>query len=208
MAVPHESPEKEYCSTSEAAQRLGLSLGTVQQMVENGQLDGWKTAGGHRRIRVSSIEEFRARSIAGNGAQTQSRAPSNTLQVLVAEDDRILQKLYEHTFSSWGLPLQVRMVSSGIDGLLEIGRTAPDLLITDLRMPGIDGFEMIRRLRENALSSDVAIVVVSALSAKEIAAAGGLPPDVTVYRKPIPFQELHGYVQALIAQRRRQRSAG
>jgi excisionase family DNA binding protein len=136
MAVPHESPEKEYCSTSEAAQRLGLSLGTVQQMVENGQLDGWKTAGGHRRIRVSSIEEFRARSMAGSGAQTQARAPANTLQILVAEDDRILQKLYEHTFSSWGLPLQVRMVSSGIDGLLEIGRMSPDLLITDLRMPG------------------------------------------------------------------------
>lgn len=200
MAVPHESPEKEYCSTSEAAQRLGLSLGTVQQMVENGQLDGWKTAGGHRRIRVSSIEEFRARSIAGNGAQTQSRAPSNTLQVLVAEDDRILQKLYEHTFSSWGLPLQVRMVSSGIDGLLEIGRTAPDLLITDLRMPGIDGFEMIRRLRDNPLASEVAIVVVSALSEKEIEVEGGLPDDVTVYRKPIPFHELRGYIQALIAQ--------
>ena len=149
MAVPHESPEKEYCSTSEAAQRLGLSLGTVQQMVENGQLDGWKTAGGHRRIRVSSIEEFRARSIAGNGAQTQSRAPSNTLQVLVAEDDRILQKLYEHTFSSWGLPLQVRMVSSGIDGLLEIGRFPPDLLITDLRMPEESGIALIKRLREH-----------------------------------------------------------
>ena len=40
------------------------------------------------------------------------------------------------------------------------------------------------------------------------AAAGGLPPDVTVYRKPIPFHELHGYVQALIAQRRRLRNAG
>jgi excisionase family DNA binding protein len=46
MAATPESPEKEYCSTSEAAQRLGLSLGTVQQMVENGQLEGWKTAGG------------------------------------------------------------------------------------------------------------------------------------------------------------------
>ena len=66
---------------------------------------------------------------------------------------------------------------------------------------------IVRRLRENALSSAVPIVVVSALSAKEIAAAGGLPPDVTVYRKPIPFNELHGYVQALIAQRRRQRNA-
>ena len=102
----------------------------------------------------------------------------------------------------------MRIIGHGLDALVEVGREPPDLLIADLRIPGIDGFEMIRRLRENALSSDVAIVVVSALSAKEIAAAGGLPPDVTVYRKPIPFQELHGYVQALIAQRRRQRSAG
>lgn len=207
MAVTPETPEKEYCSTSEAAQRLGLSLGTVQQMVENGQLEGWKTAGGHRRIRVSSIEEFRARSMAGN-TQSQPRPAANSLQVLVAEDDRILQKLYEHTLSSWGLPLQIRLVSSGIDGLLEIGRVPPDLLITDLRMPGIDGFEMIRRLRDNPLSSDIAIVVVSALGPKEIAASGGLPEDITVYRKPIPFHELHGYVQALISIRRRARHAG
>ena len=207
MAVPHESPEKEYCSTSEAAQRLGLSLGTVQQMVENGQLDGWKTAGGHRRIRVSSIEEFRARSMAGSGAQNQSRAPANTLQILVAEDDRILQKLYEHTFSSWGLPLQVRMVSSGIDGLLEIGRMAPDLLITDLRMPGIDGFEMIRRLRADPQLQELDIVVVSGLADDEILENGGLPADVILYSKPVPFRELKGYVQAkIMAMQRRGRA--
>ena len=208
MAVPHESPEKEYCSTSEAAQRLGLSLGTVQQMVENGQLDGWKTAGGHRRIRVSSIEEFRARSMAGSGAQTQARAPANTLQILVAEDDRILQKLYEHTFSSWGLPLQVRMVSSGIDGLLEIGRMSPDLLITDLRMPGIDGFEMIRRLRADPQLQELDIVVVSGLADDEILENGGLPADVILYSKPVPSRELKGYVQAkIMAMQRRGRAA-
>ena len=208
MAVPHESPEKEYCSTSEAAQRLGLSLGTVQQMVENGQLDGWKTAGGHRRIRVSSIEEFRARSMAGSGAQTQARAPANTLQILVAEDDRILQKLYEHTFSSWGLPLQVRMVSSGIDGLLEIGRMSPDLLITDLRMPGIDGFEMIRRLRADPQLQELDIVVVSGLADDEILENGGLPADVILYSKPVPFRKLKGYVQAkIMAMQRRGRAA-
>ena len=86
MAATPESPEKEYCSTSEAAQRLGLSLGTVQQMVENGQLEGWKTVGGHRRIRVSSIEEFRARSMAGGG-HAPVRPAASSLQVLVAEDD-------------------------------------------------------------------------------------------------------------------------
>ena len=206
MAVTPETPEKEYCSTSEAAQRLGLSLGTVQQMVENGQLEGWKTAGGHRRIRVSSIEEFRARSMAGNSVN-QPRPAANSLQVLVAEDDRILQKLYEHTFSSWGLPLQVRMVSSGIDGLLEIGRTAPDLLITDLRMPGIDGFEMIRRLRADPQLQELDIVVVSGLADDEILENGGLPADVILYSKPVPFRELKGYVQAkIMAMQRRGRA--
>ncbi|MCE1185233.1 response regulator [Zoogloea sp.] len=191
-----EPPAKEYCSTTEAAQRLGLSLGTVQQMVENGQLEGWKTAGGHRRIRISSIEEFRARAMAGGG-QSQARA-SGALQILVAEDDRILQKLYEHTLASWGLPVQLRMVSSGIDGLIEIGRVAPDLLITDLRMPGIDGFEMIRRLRADQRLQELDIVVVSGLTEDEIRENGGLPADVILYGKPVPFRELKGYVQAKI----------
>ena len=206
MSANTEVPEKEYCSTTEAAQRLGLSLGTVQQMVENGQLEGWKTAGGHRRIRVSSIEEFRARAAAGGG-QTAARTPG-ILQVLVAEDDRILQKLYEHTFSSWGLGVQVRMVASGIDGLLEIGRLAPDLLITDLRMPGLDGFEMIRRLRADPQLQDLDIVVVSGLAEDEILENGGLPADVTLYGKPVPFRELKGYVQAkIMALQRRSRPA-
>lgn len=208
MAVMPDSPEKEYCSTSEAAQRLGLSLGTVQQMVENGQLEGWKTAGGHRRIRVSSIEEFRARSMAGNSSQAQVRAATNSLQVLVAEDDRILQKLYEHTLTSWGLPMQIRLVSSGIDGLLEIGRVPPDLLITDLRMPGIDGFEMIRRLRADSQLQELDIVVISGLSEDEIMENGGLPSDVIFYNKPVPFRELKGYVQAkIMAMQRRGRAA-
>lgn len=101
--------------------------------------------------------------------------------------------------------MDVRFIDHGLDALVEVGREPPDLLVADLRIPGIDGFEMIRRLRDNPLASDVAIVVVSALSEKDIAAAGGLPQDVTVYRKPIPFHELRGYIQALIAQHLRNR---
>ncbi|HAY10573.1 MAG TPA: excisionase, partial [Thauera sp.] len=126
---------------------------------------------------------------------------------LVVEDDRLLQGIYRETFANWEMPLELHVIDHGLDALVEVGREPPDLLIADLRIPGIDGFEMIRRLRENPLSSDVAIVVVSALNAKEIAAEGGLPQDVTVYRKPIPFHELHGYMQALIAQRRRSRNS-
>ena len=198
--MPAKNVKKDYCSTSEAARRLGVSLGTVQQMVENGVLEGWKTAGGHRRILLTSVEAFLGQS--GQRSHSVARADGR-VRVLIAEDDLVLQQVYRHAIEGWGLPLDLEIVSNGFDVLLEIGRAAPDLLITDLRMPGLDGFEMIRRIRERQMAEDMDIIVVSGLSEEEIAEAGGLPADVTVYGKPVPLRELNGYVQALVARLRR-----
>ena len=197
--------KSEFISTAQAARQLGLSLGAVQQMVESGTLAGWKTAGGHRRIRQDSVDALLARA---RSPSAPTRSGGDRLRVMVVEDDRLLQNIYRETFLTWSLPIDLHVMEHGLDALVEVGREPPDLLIADLRIPGIDGFEMIRRLRDNPLSSDIAIVVVSALGPKEIAASGGLPEDITVYRKPIPFHELHGYVQALISIRRRARHAG
>ena len=206
MSDKAESP-REFISTAQAAKQLGLSLGAVQQMVECGTLAGWKTAGGHRRIRQDSVDALLARA-RSPGLQPRAGSANSKVRLLVVEDDRLLQGIYRETFAAWDSPLDVRIIGHGLDALVEVGREPPDLLIADLRIPGIDGFEMIRRLRDNPLSSDIAIVVVSALGPKEIAASGGLPEDITVYRKPVPFHELHGYVQALISIRRRARHAG
>lgn len=198
---------REFISTAQAARQLGLSLGAVQQMVESGQLIAWKTAGGHRRIRQDSVDALLAhsRSAAGHAAPL-ARHDTDALRVIVVEDDHMLQEVYRETLSSWPMPLDIQIFGQGIDALLEVGRYAPDLLITDLRMSGLDGFGMIRRLRENPLADEIAIVVVSVLSAEEIEAEGGLPDDVTVYGKPIPFRELHGYMQALMSRIRRSRN--
>jgi len=195
--------EPKYISTREAAKRLGLSLGTVQQMVERGELRAWKTAGGHRRIDEASVESYHQRARTGSTVANGTRA----LRVLIAEDDRILQKLYTHTLDTWGLPLETQLVTSGFDALLEIGRHPPDLLITDLNMPGLNGFEMIRRIRDNKLTAGTDIVVVSGMSDDEITDEGGLPDDVVRYGKPVPFKELRGYVQAKVAQLRREHIA-
>jgi CheY-like chemotaxis protein len=71
-----------------------------------------------------------------------------------------------------------------------MGRTCPDLLITDLRMPGIDGFVMLSALRKAPEASNTRIVVVTGMDKSEIAARGGLPSDIEVLGKPIPFDRL------------------
>ncbi len=200
VAQTGEKLVREFCSTREAAQRLGVSLGTVQQMVENGLLDAWKTAGGHRRIRQGSVEEFLRRQ----QTSMQSSASSVSLRVLVAEDDRLMQTLYEKTLGTWKMPIDLKIVASGFDGLVEIGRHCPDLLIADLLMPDLDGFAMIRKLRADPKLVQMDIIVVTGLRPEDIEEQGGLPADVIVYGKPIPFRELKGYIQARVVQQQRQ----
>ncbi|NSL56484.1 response regulator [Uliginosibacterium aquaticum] len=197
---PGGKPDREFCSTSDAAQMLGVSLGTVQQMVENGLLDAWKTAGGHRRIRVTSVEAFLRKRQAG---PVTTPTPSTELRVLIAEDDRLMQALYEKTVATWDMPIKVKIVASGFEGLMEIGRNPPDLLVADLVMPDLDGFAMIRKLRDDPQLAGMDIIVVTGLTAEDIEEQGGLPEDVLIYGKPIPFRELKGYIQARLMQMQR-----
>lgn len=191
---------EEHLSTRQAAERLGVSLGTVQNMVESGVLEAWKTVGGHRRIPVASLEAYLARRQQGTPSAV---SPGQELDVLIAEDDPTLQMLYQFTMEKWDLPLRIRMVDNGFDGLIQVGQSPPDVLITDLMMPGMDGFEMIRRLRATPGLTHMDIIVVSALDAEMIADQGGLPADVTVFPKPIPFHEIKGFLRGRLVARNR-----
>jgi excisionase family DNA binding protein len=174
------------CSTREAADRLGVSLRTVQLWSEAGLLRAWKTPGGHRRILTASVEELLQR----RGSDVARRAPRGQYQVLIVEDEPDFRQLFELHLKSWELPIHLHSVPSGFDALLRIGASRPDLLITDLRMPGIDGFEMLRALRASGAISELEIIVVTALTEHTIAERGGLPEGVTVMYKPLTFADL------------------
>lgn len=189
----------EYLSTRQAALRLGVSLGTVQNMVESGALEAWKTAGGHRRIPVASVETLLARR---RNLTPSAQEYGSEIDILIAEDDPTLQMLYQMTVESWSLPVKLRIVANGFDGLLQVGQRAPDILIADLMMPGMDGFEMIRSLRANSELSRMDIIVVSAIDREEILERG-LPTDVTIFGKPIPFHEIKGFVLGRLSARQR-----
>lgn len=189
----------EFLSTRQAALRLGVSLGTVQNMVENGALEAWKTAGGHRRIPVTSVDSVLARRLGGANSTADNL---NHLDILIAEDDPTLQALYRMTFERWNLPLLLRIVDNGFAGLLQVGQKKPDVLIADLMMPGMDGFEMIRHLRANPDYAAMDIIVVSAIDSDEIARQD-LPGNITVFAKPIPFHELKGFMLGRLSARQR-----
>jgi len=98
--------DKEFYSTIEAAKLLGVSVRTVQLWVENGSLEAWKTAGGHRRIVAKSVDDY----IRAN--QTSAPDSSNKMRVLVVEDNPSLN--FTRPLSSLGssrLKLSPRMMA-------------------------------------------------------------------------------------------------
>lgn len=188
----------EFISTRKAAKLLGVGLTTVQQWVESGALPAWKTAGGHRRIPVAAIEAIRSRQEAVLGTGSGTASANKVFKILVVEDEPVQRELYGQQLAAWNLPIEVFTAENGFEGLILVGRRVPDLIITDLAMPGMNGFEMIRNLATHSSMFSGAVIVVTALSPEQIAAAGGLPPGIPIYPKPVSFTALRPLVELMV----------
>ena len=171
---------------------LSVSLRTAQLWSESGLLEAWKTQGGHRRISRESIE----RLLTSENEKPQD-ATSGALKVLVVEDDTVLRRLYEINIRRWPLAVELETADDGFEALIQIGRNPPDLLISDLNMPGMDGFRMLFALCSMKEFSEMKIVAVSGLGEEEISRRGGVPEGIPVLSKPIPFNELLGIAKEL-----------
>jgi excisionase family DNA binding protein len=190
QVLAQKSPD-EGITTHQAAKLLGVSVGTVLNMVERGQLLAWRTAGGHRRVIKDSVVGYLAMQEECFEAQ-----PVRQMRVLVLEDEDFIRAAYQDQFEAWKLPLDIQLSASGVEAMLAVGRSPPDILLIDLSMPEIDGFAVVRTLREGTRYANMDIVVVTGMNDDQIAAAGGLPVDVLVWHKPIPFPRLRGYLDA------------
>lgn len=85
---------------------------------------------------------------------------------------------------------KMRTASGGQEALDAVATEKPDLILLDLMMPGIDGFEVIRRLREDPATSDIQIVILSALNSNEDVIKGFNAGANDFIMKPIIMEKL------------------
>ena len=183
------------CTTQQAASLLGMSVTSVQHLVESGEIEAWKTRGGHRRIPLSAVQAYKA-AIAKSPA-----AGNELLTVLIVEDNPVQRGIYEAQFAAWGLPIDLRLCENGFKALIDIATVRPDILLLDIMMRGIDGYEVMQTVMDYPELSDVNIAILTSLSLQELEARGGLPRGVTYFPKPVVYEELKGYIRACHAQK-------
>lgn len=191
--------KSDICTTQEAAALLGISITSVQKLVESGELAAWKTSGGHRRIQRSAVLSYRGR----HQGPSEEVARSQHSRLLVVEDDDMQRALYAARIPKWGLPIELGLCRSGYEGLIEIGVRPPDILILDIAMRGIDGYEIMETVLGMPALRHIHIAIVSGMERADIDARGGIPPGVALFSKPVDFAQLQGFVTACCMHKQR-----
>lgn len=176
---------RNFYTTGQAAQLLGVCLRTVQLWVEDGQIDSWKTAGGHRRLSKDSVNALidKARLDA-----TPEASPDTTGQpsILIVEDSKSHTRLL-HQFILSTLPdARISEAADGYEALIALGRSTPDILITDLDMPNMNGFQMLRAIEQQLGERTPGILITTAYSEAELQQLPPIPRCVSaVLHKPL-----------------------
>ena len=160
-------------STLAAAKRLGVAVPTVQRWLDQGVLRGWKTPGGHRRIELSSVQAYIASRV-DPAPLVAAEAPL----LLIIEDDPIYLEVLREYFAERLPQARIRVARDGFEGLAEVSEHRPTCVVTNIRMPHMDGVELIRHLlqRHEALAGHV--LVLSGGDGQELAALGLLQSSV------------------------------
>ena len=131
--------DTEWLTLGQAAKFLGVAQSTIRKWSDEGRVAAFYTPGGHRRFRRGDLEAFVDRS--GPGGR-----PRGGPLVLVVDDDARLREYLRVNLEQAGY--SVREAGNGEEALVAIADAGPDLVLLDVVMPGLDGWQLLRRLEE------------------------------------------------------------
>ncbi len=176
---------KEFLTPKDVATLLRVKPGTVRLWTQDGRLRTTLTPGGHRRFSYHDVEQFaRKHNIA-----IPTRA-GDSLRVLVVDDDKRLARMIKKMLLSTDDSIQVELAHDGFVAGQTIEKFKPHVVILDLVMPGVDGFELCKLLKNNPETLDVRIIAITGnpnpAAAKKILRLGA---EVCI-PKPVKAEEL------------------
>jgi len=156
---------KRYWGTQRVARVLQVTPATVASWIDQGHLKGHKTPTGRRRVASADLAEFlRAHDMS---------VPSDLLVVrdrpvvVVVEDDPGYLAALVRTIEREAPEVEVIQATTGMDGLLEIGRVSPDLVVLDYALPDLNAVQVVERLVDTSKRLTAPVMIVT----------GGMPAN-------------------------------
>jgi excisionase family DNA binding protein len=148
--APASDPE--WLTLGQAAKYLGVAQSTIRKWSDQGRVPTFYTPGGHRRYRRRDLDVFLERSGPGGTGQAGPL-------VLIVDDDERVREYVRVNLEMEGY--SVREAANAEEGLSALDDEPPDLILLDVMMPQVDGWEMLRRVHERHGVGAIPVIMFS-----------------------------------------------
>jgi excisionase family DNA binding protein len=182
--------KRRYLTTGDVARECEVTLASVKKWIDQAKLQAVRTPGRHFRIPVEEFERFRA-------AYRFPSEPKHAARILLVDDSPIVVDFIIDALRDLAPGWELETASNGYDALLKVGTFAPDLLILDFRMPGLDGLEVCRHIKANPAIRATRILMITAFAEKETAQEARRAGADGFLRKPLRLNDLKAQVERL-----------
>ena len=156
---------KQSFSTSEVAKYCHVTADTIRKWAEAGRIRVFKTPGGHRRIRREDLLKF----LQENEIPIHEDLGTSDVKILIVDDEKavvsVIRRFLER--SQTGFDIEVAM--DGFDAGHLVAMFKPDIVFLDLRLPGMDGFEVTRRIKSDPQHAGTRIIAMTGYYEGEVA---------------------------------------
>jgi len=189
---------KRNLSTFDVANMLQVDPGSVANWIDGGLLKAHRTPGGHRRVTNQDLLEFLRAHQMPIPSDLQPRA----VRVVVVDDEPAMTELVERALKTAHPDYEVISAQDGFRAGSLVATLHPDVVILDLRMPGMDGFEVCRLIKSQEDTRNAVVIAITAYPSEESTQRALQCGARRCMSKPLRLDELVAEVDAVIAELR------
>ena len=185
----------EIFTVSQASKYCRVSPKTIINWIDAGYIKAYKTVGGHRRIKVEDLDEFMRKS--GIPIPEEPKGDQRK-KILVVDDDKIIVETIVQALEEDEHGYEMISASDGFEAGLQINHFKPDLVILDIMMPDINGYEVCQKIKSNPSTKGTKIIVLSAYLDEEAFKQMKEYGADACFSKPLPLEQLKFEVVKLL----------
>jgi excisionase family DNA binding protein len=147
---------KNYLTPNQVAELLMVSPSAIRLWSEKGELKALLTAGGHRRFKLADIKAFAIQRNIELNIENESQ-----FKILIVDDDAPFAEFLDTALSVKFNELEIKISHNGFDAGIQLKEFKPSIVLLDLMMPGIDGFQICQQIKQDPLLKHIRVIAMS-----------------------------------------------
>jgi excisionase family DNA binding protein len=189
---------KSVYTTFETAKLCHVSPLSIINWVNAGRLAAFRTPGGHRRIRREDLIRFMREN--GIPLPEELREGSGRSKILVVDDESSIRDVLAEHLTTRSNPYEVLTAADGFEAGRLVATFRPDVVLLDLRMPGLDGFQICRTIKADPETSNTVVIAMTGFYSPETEARILECGAIRCFAKPVESSTLSAFIDSVFEQ--------